>query len=133
MFYLRKLGSYLASPPLTVKKFYKYSPFGKRVSGLMLIILSLALYLGRRQKAGCSIFQMPEYKGELMILLAAVAFLGFAGIFSTMAAFIVPIVEIRREVVGLFSVFFGAFAMLIYSFWYLAICLLARILRRTPR
>ena len=131
--YLQKLGSYLVYPPLTVKKFHKYSPFGKRVSGLLLIILSLALYLGRRQRAGCCKTRLPEYNGELMFLLAVMAFLGVAGIFSTLVAFIVPVIEIRREVVGLFSVFFGAFAMLIYSSWYLAICLLNRIFRRTPR
>ncbi|MBO4633671.1 MAG: hypothetical protein J5858_17280, partial [Lentisphaeria bacterium] len=132
-FYLQKLGSYLVYPPLTVKKFHKYSPFGKRVSALLLIILSFALYLGRRQRAGCCKIRLPEYNGKLMTLLAAAAFLGFAGVFSTLVAFIVPIIEIRREVVGLFSIFFGAFAMLIYSFWYLGICLLNRIIRRVPR
>ena len=132
-FYLQKLGSYLVYPPLAVRKFYKYSPFGKRVSGLLMIILSLALYLGRRQRAGCCRIHLPGYNGKLMFQLAVMAFLGVAGIFSTWIAFVVPVIEIRREAIGLFSVFFAAFAMLIYSSWYLAICLLNRIFQRAPR
>ena len=55
----------------------------------------------------------------MMVLLPVLAFLGVAGIFSSNLVFFIPLMEVRREMIGLFSVFFGAFGLMIYSGWYL--------------
>ena len=62
-------------------------------------------------------------------MLAALAFVGVCGTVSTFLL-VTPFIEVRREMIGLFSVFFGAFGMIVYSFCYLAVNIAAAILFR---
>jgi len=126
--YLRSLGAYLIYPRLTPEQFCQWSPFGKEMIWWTLFIIPMALYVGRWNRKSYKASNRSAYLSKLVILLAVISFLGFAGIFSTL--FLVPVNEIRREMIGLFSVFLGSLGIFFYSLWYLVACLLNTIFRR---
>ncbi|MBQ9337063.1 MAG: hypothetical protein IJS14_07200 [Lentisphaeria bacterium] len=124
--YICQLGAYLRYPPMVDEKFAENSPFGKagRILFLFLLPVSAALWLGRRnRKIGPA---RPDCNFRLMFLFAVLAFLGACGTISTFAL-VTPFVEVRRELIGLFSIFFGAFGLIVYSFWYLGACFVEKL------
>lgn len=129
--YLKELGEYLRYPRVVAEVFAENSPFGKagRVLFLFLLPLSAALYLGRWRRKNDGGNGSFQYNFQLIFMLAALAFVGVCGTVSTFLL-VTPFIEVRREMIGLFSVFFGAFGMIVYSFCYLAVNIAAAILFR---
>lgn len=111
--YLEELWSYLKYPRISRELFAENSPFGKtsRVLFLFLIPLSLAVYFAR--------WTGDRTFFTLLYVFCAVAFLGACGTVSTFLL-VTPFIEVRREMIGLFSVYFGTFGLIAASFWLLS-------------
>ncbi len=125
--YLEELGNYLKYPKLCAERFADISPFGgSPVRVLLMLFFPLALCLSLRKRTGFD----PVQPG-IFFLVALIAVLGTISTF----VLVTPFIEVRREMIGLFGLFFGVWGIILGAWFGLllpaAVSLLERIQQHT--
>jgi len=121
--YLEELKNYLKYPKLCAERFAEISPFGGNpVRVLLMLFFPLALCLSLRKRTGYD----PVQPG-IFLLIALISVLGTISTF----VLVTPFIEVRREMIGLFGLFFGIWGIILGAWFGLllpaAVSLLERI------
>ncbi len=125
--YLEELKGYLRYPRLCAEWFAELSPFGgKPVRILLMLFFPLALCLALRKRIGFD----PLPPG-IFFLIALVASLGTLSTF----VLVTPFIKVRREMIGLFGLFFGVWGIIVGVWFGLLLPAAVRVLelfKQTP-
>ena len=125
--YLDELKSYLKYPKLCAERFADISPFGgKPVRILLMLFIPLALCMALRKRTGFD----PLPPG-MFFLIALISALGTISTF----VLVTPFIEVRREMIGLFGLFFGIWGIIVGAWFGLLLPAAVRVLelfKQTP-